>query len=210
MKSKTNKDDDTCLVSQKSLVIQDDLGNKPRKANKEDQTRPLHELPDLSHPCKTDKTSDTLIMSHRNQENVPKLQCPNGKEKLLSHENQLRSAFQFVRVQKERQNLPDDKRLHKRARNIRKNKAFKAKLLGRKCKEDKPSIPGLVIDAVVKKNIDYNLAQLSDTEVKCIQYGNTSYTSYNTDHPDWAAGYYSLLAYQTGIYRSKYIKIKQV
>ena len=94
------------------------------------------------------------------------------------HENKLRSAFQFVRVQKERQNLPDDKRLHKRARNIRKNKAFKAKLLGRKCKEDKPSIPGLVIDAVVKKNIDYNLAQLSDTEVKCIQYGNTSYTSY--------------------------------
>ena len=46
MESKTNKDDDTCLVNQKSLVIQDDLGYKPSKATKEDQTRP----PSISHP----------------------------------------------------------------------------------------------------------------------------------------------------------------
>ena len=160
--------------------------------------------------------SCSFIMSEIKQENVPKLKCPNSQEKLASpdfltmeSESQLRSAFQFDRAQEERQNLPYTKIRHKRAKHIRTNKACQAELLETKCQEVKPSIPGLDIHAVVKKTVDYK-TQLSGTEVKCIQYGNTSYTSDNTDHPDWAAGHCSLLAYQTGIYRAKDKKITQV
>ena len=90
-----------------------------------------------------------------------------------------------------------------------KNKTCEAKQKGGKSQEDKRIIPGLNLDAVVKKTVDSNLTQLSGTGA-LIQYGNTSYTSFPTDHPYWAAGHYSLSAYQTGIYRAKNIKSTQV
>ena len=204
MENKTSKQDDN----------QDGLANKQTISNKEDQPRAFNEANNLSHPCNTDKTI-LSVMSQIKQENVTKLQCPNSQEKqirpnffTMQVESQLKKGFPLHRVEDETQNFPN-KRRQKRAKYIR-NKACQAKQIGRKGQKDKPSIPGLDVDAVVKKTVDFNLPQLCGTGATCIQYGNTSYTSYHTDHPYWAAGHYSLSAYQTGIYRAKNIKSTQV
>ena len=212
MESKTNKDGDICLGSQKSLGNQDDLSKKPRITNKDDQTKPINESKNPSQPCNTNKANNSSTNSQIKQKNDANLQCPNNKENQICPEfltrqgkGQLRPAFHLDGGEEEIQDFPDIKKMHNR--NLRQNKT---KQISRKCQKDNISIPGLCIDAVVKKNVDNNLTQLSGTGPTCIQYGNTSYMSYHTDHPYWAAGHNSLSAYQTGIYRSRNIKGTQV
>ena len=52
----------------------------------------------------------------------------------------------------------------------------------------KPMIPGLDIWAEENKPYDKNLAPLSVSALKTLQYGDTTISSVTTDHPDWAPG----------------------
>ena len=212
MKNKTRKE----AVSQKSVGNQDGIANKQTLPSKEDKTRALNEANSLSHPSKTDQTNISSVMSQNKQLNLAKLRCPNNQEEHKSTnfftaqvESQLKAGFHLDRVEEETQNICNNKRRQKKVKHM-KNKTCEAKQKGGKSQEDKRIIPGLNLDAVVKKTVDSNLTQLSGTGATLIQYGNTSYTSYHTDHPYWAAGHYSLSAYQTGIYRVKNIKSTQV
>ena len=49
-------------------------------------------------------------------------------------------------------------------------------------------IPGLHAEATERSTADKNLAPLERDSFKSIQYGNSSFISINTDHPDWAPG----------------------
>ena len=52
----------------------------------------------------------------------------------------------------------------------------------------KPMIPGLDPHAEVKSVDDKNLAPFSLTYPKTLQYGDTTFISISTNHPDWAPG----------------------
>ena len=73
----------------------------------------------------------------------------------------------------------------------------------------KKTIPGLDLHAREKSTDDKNLAPFSLTNPKTLQYGNTSFISHSTDHPDWAAGECFNLQKYTGIYRVKVSGITQ-
>jgi hypothetical protein len=53
---------------------------------------------------------------------------------------------------------------------------------------EKSKIPGLDHEAAEKSTDDKNLAPFSLMNSKTFQYGDTSFISTNTDHPDWAPG----------------------
>ena len=75
--------------------------------------------------------------------------------------------------------------------------------------KNKMKVPGLDHRAVEKSTDDKNLAPLSLTSSKTIQYGNTSIESCSTDHPDWAAGKCQNLEKYSAFYRVKCSRITQ-
>ena len=70
-------------------------------------------------------------------------------------------------------------------------------------------IPGLHAEATERSTADKNLAPLQRDSFKSIQYGNSSFISINTDHPDWAPGECLNLHKYEGRFRIKLSRLAQ-
>jgi hypothetical protein len=69
--------------------------------------------------------------------------------------------------------------------------------------DEKPNIPGLVLGANVKNTKDINLAPYTSNGKGILQYGNTTFSSINTDDPNWAPGECLHLEKYEGNFRMK-------
>jgi hypothetical protein len=76
-------------------------------------------------------------------------------------------------------------------------------------KDDKFIIPGLVLGAETKNTKDENLAPFNTTDQRTLQYGDTTFISISTDHPDWAPGECLNLHKYEGNFRRKSSSITQ-
>ena len=70
-------------------------------------------------------------------------------------------------------------------------------------------IPGLNLQAMEKSADDMNLAPLSCTSCKLIQYGGKRFVSINTDHPAWVPGECLNIKYYVGHFRLKISRFTQ-